>query len=241
MDWSITPLFLLPLVAGFNFIKEWERLRYLVPREDGHKFYFRSAFWGLVVTIITAIMVATLSHLANRYLPLDRLPNYLHALLTTPKGWLLVSLMLCPIVAYPYAWLLNRCTDDLLHFHKALKDNEFEALLVRATIENMTVMVTMEDGKVYVGWVFETSDPSKRERKYFSIIPLMSGYRNNDGSVAFTTYYEKVYDKAEKQLRHLSMEHFTIVLPVARLASARMFDPVAYNMFQQQAETTDNG
>lgn len=88
--------------------------------------------------------------------------------------------MFCPArtaISFIFARLLNTFTDELDYYYTALQDNEFEYLLVEAMSSDFMVMVTMEDEKAYVGWVYRVSDPAKAERKYFSLIPVMSGYR----------------------------------------------------------------
>lgn len=72
----------------------------------------------------------------------------------------------------------------------------------------------MDNRKVYVGFVVTTIDPTT-PKKALTILPLMSGYRaENGGEIVFTTYYERVYERiSDETLDHLSVDHFRIVLP----------------------------
>lgn len=234
MTFNYTPLFILPLVGGFVFIKEWEGTRYILPREDGHKLYFRSAYCGLFVCIAAFFSLALIVYVAAI------IPWRFSSSFADYSGNLFdlrlvfMTLLASPVLGYVFARFLNIFTDELNYYYTALQDNEFEYLLVKAMSSDLMVMVTMEDEKVYVGWVYKVSDPAKAERKYFSLIPVMSGCRAEKRKVEFTTFYDEVYRRTDDELGHLDVEHFAVVLPAQRMLSARLFDPEAYDSFQEQ-------
>lgn len=236
MEWSIAPLLLLGLVAGYVFIQHYEVLRYKVAREDGHKLYFRSAFWGIPVTLATTLL---LTLLAKAVLSIDSWQSLQRLFLNftdSKKELLIAGLVSSPIMAVGYAKLFNLFTNRDKHFQEALKENEFEMLLVTSTYRGMPVMVSMDDRKVYVGFIYKTGDPAKQERAYFSMIPIMSGVRNEQGQVGFTTYYEPIYESGGDEMEHLKVKDFALILPVARLVSARLFDKTAYTKFWETSE-----
>lgn len=228
MELGYSPLFLLGLVSGFNFIKEWEVTRYQLAREDGHKLYFRAAFWGLLVCFVTALFILIGSY---------SLFGFYHKRLVHPfdttTQLVLLTLILSPFAAYLLAKFLNTYANELEYYYDALTENEFEYMLVTAMTTESMVMVTMEDNKVYVGWVYQVSDPAKAERKYFSLIPVMTGFRDTSRKVEFTTYYNELYQLTNGDLAHLEIEHFATVLPANRLVSCRLFDAAAYSRFQE--------
>lgn len=236
MDWSITPLLLLSLVAGYVFIQHYEVSRYKIVREDGHKLYFRAAFWGIPVTVVTLILLALAAAAVMYCTSPQGSPALSHHFTFAVNALLIVGLLLSPIMALVYAKILNKFSDRDKHFHEALKENEFEMLLVTSIYRGMLIMVTMEDGKVYVGFVYKTGDPAKNDRAYFSIFPIMSGYRNEQGKVEFTTYYEPIYETQNDLLPELKIEDFALILPVSRLVSARLFDKTAYTQFWQSSD-----
>ncbi|MEC8859900.1 MAG: hypothetical protein VYE29_07840 [Pseudomonadota bacterium] len=181
MELGYSPLFLLGLVAGFNFIKEWEATRYLLAREDGHKLYFRAAFWGLVVCLITAAPILLVDRIAqNCWVEYPGLP------VDDTESLVISVLIVAPFTAFLVANIFNLFTNALEYYLDALGENEFEHLLVTAMENNFMVMTTLEDKKVYVGWVFRISDPARDPRKYFSIIPVMTGFRDEEHRVVFT-------------------------------------------------------
>lgn len=164
MTFNYTPLFILPLVGGFVFIKEWEATRYILPREDGHKLYFRSAYCGLFICIAAFFSLALIVYVAAT------IPWRFSSSFADYSGNLFdsrlvfMTLLASPILGYVFARFLNIFTDELNFYYTALQDNEFEYLLVKAMSSDLMVMVTMEEEKVYVGWVYKVSDPAKAER-----------------------------------------------------------------------------
>lgn len=243
MDLGFSPLFLLGLVAGFNFIKEWEATRYQLAREDGHKLYFRSAFWGLFVTGVTASLIAFLSAISIKTCG-NQICAYFASPFESLSELVIVALLVAPFAAYVLAKLFNIFTNDLEYYLDALDGNEFEGLLVNAMTRDLMVMLTMDDNKVYVGWVYKVSDPAKEERKYFSLIPVITGFRNESRKVEFTTFYDQLYQQTNSELSHLNVEDFATVLPAHRVISCRLFDAAAYAKFQQHSsepnEEADN-
>lgn len=61
----------------------------------------------------------------------------------------------------------------------------------------------MEDRKVYIGCVASIGSLQNQESYFdegFSIIPILSGYRDKDNlTVEFTTLYEKVFDEIQSK------------------------------------------
>ena len=108
MEPGYSPLFLLALVAGFNFTKEWETTRYQLAREDGHKLYFRSTFWGLVVCVVTAALIVVFTYTA-----MGLYHQHLVHPFDTAIPLILGTLIISPFAAYLYASILNRFADAL--------------------------------------------------------------------------------------------------------------------------------
>ena len=96
-------------------------------------------------------------------------------------------------------------------------------------------MATMEDKKVYVGFAVTTSDPAKRDRRYFKLLPVMTGHRDKHQNVQFTTFYSSVYRDAVTTDDDFEVNDFAVVLPVIRLVSIRLFDMAAYQTFRESS------
>lgn len=121
---------------------------------------------------------------------------------------------------------------------EAMQQDDFEKLIVTAATRPMPLAITIESRKIYVGFVLETSSP-RFSRKAITILPLMSGYRDEGSRVTFTTFYQPIYDVVKDDthhLRHLSIDDFRVVLPVDRIITSNLFDLEAYEEFQRQSK-----
>jgi len=114
--------------------------------------------------------------------------------------------------------------------------DHLEVLFDRAITENRQISITLKSGKVYIGFVLENFDPAY-DRKYVTILPTASGYRSEaDQGLVLTTPYSDVYLRImESERKDISISHFRVVIPVAEVQSANLFDWDAYDEFQSLA------
>ncbi|MEM7209736.1 MAG: DUF6338 family protein [Pseudomonadota bacterium] len=234
MDFGLAPFLLLAIVAGYRFVKHWEATRYRLAREQGHRLYFEATFYGMLLSVLTVCLLALIYHLLPVSIVNTTLFDYSINERITLQELLLAALIAAPFLAQWAALAANKLIVNKTHFYEALAQNDFELLLVDAVASDNMVMVTMDDDKVYVGWVYTTSDPANGERRYFSLIPVISGYRNTpQHKVEFTTYYAEIFDKTDERFAELDMDDFVVVLPIDKVTSARRFDPEVYAQFQE--------
>lgn len=79
------------------------------------------------------------------------------------------------------------------------------------------------------------------DRRFISLLPLQSGYRNEEHQLVLNTDYARVYERisaegrSEPQLDEL-MKDFIIVLPVGEIQSVNIFDRDAFRLFSEQFE-----
>ena len=123
-------------------------------------------------------------------------------------------------------------------------DNDFELLILRSVQKNRPVMFTMDDCKVYIGWVIRAPHPTEH-RKSIRLLPLASGFRDSiTRTVELTTDYvgaiESIMSDDDMDSNHLTFEDFEVVLPVDKIASSHPFDFSAYEHFQQK-DGDENG
>ena len=76
------------------------------------------------------------------------------------------------------------------------KHDAMEQLLYQVVLfDDLTVEVTLVNGKVYAGWILGAT--GIRDRKYVEVMPVASGYRSKDThEIHFTTSYADVLDLA---------------------------------------------
>ena len=118
-------------------------------------------------------------------------------------------------------------------FMAAIQDDDFEKLIVTAAARPMPIAFTLENKKVYVGFILDARNP-KFKRKAVTILPLMSGIRDPEGRIQFNTFYGPIYSKINDSttaLEHLGADDFKKVIPVERICSSNLFDIEAYEHF----------
>jgi hypothetical protein len=241
-------LFALPLVGGLFFCSCWNCTRWRVAREDGHRLYFRAVFAGALLFAL----VAGVRHQVESCFPeisakVTLVRNFIKPMAKEQSSAsaiadLAVTCFLAMLAGWPLAWLLNLGFRNDYWLRRAIKKDTLEAFLLDAADREISIAVTMDDRKVYVGFVVASFDLAIG-RKCIQLLPLMSGYRHQDThKVNFTTYYTELYGKAGSAdqtaplpapLGHLTAEDFITVLPVDRIISYRLFDAPAYREFQK--------
>jgi hypothetical protein len=239
-------LFALPLVGGLIFCSNWNFTRWRVAREEGHRLYFRAVFFGALIFVGVAVVryqlesrfpryAAAVSSVKERLQPMVKEQNS-----AAPTADLTITCFLAMLAGLPLAWLLNLIFPKQYWLRRAIRKDALEAFLLDAAEREVSIGVTMDDGKVYVGYLVESFDPTVG-RKCILLLPLMSGYRDQETrNVNFTTFYIELYGgegvnqtPLPAPLEHLTAEDFIIVLPADRIASYRMFDALAYHEFHK--------
>ena len=91
----------------------------------------------------------------------------------------------------------------------------------------------MENGKVYVG-VPRESGVAVTGESDIAVVPLISGYRDEGmKTINVTTHYAKTLNELTTDAENkLSFDDFQVILPMSEVKSARLFDPLAYQLLQ---------
>ena len=132
---------------------------------------------------------------------------------------------------------------EILQHHVGLHGNRLESFLLEASERAdespaALVMLSMEDRKVYVGWVNRTPSNPNNNEMYLKFLPLRSGFRDGeDLHVEFENFYDETISiLAAEGAANMDFEEFAKILPVSRIVSAGYFDPQAYIAFQRDPE-----
>ena len=127
-------------------------------------------------------------------------------------------------------WKTNIALPPMLW--KAIKDDdELTALFVIASTMGKPVCITVDNRKVYVGYLLNMPDPINI-RKSVTLLPLLSGYRDREiGVLRFTTHYNDVYDQLIDQNDHPKIDLFRLVIPLNRVCTVGLFDIILYEKF----------
>lgn len=240
---SVALLVLLPiLLSGYIFSTVAHLFSYRIMRLDGYHLYFRAATYGSFFVFLSLIAFVVLHYLLpgtwlgdvtlklkdefNGSLKINGSPIF--ELLIISAGSVFISsavARLCNAV-FPY---------EFSHWFN-IQNDDFELLLYRAITNDDLIQVTMENKKVYVGFVVRGFRPTE-ERKHLRILPVISGYRGAKGKVHHTTQYEDIYDnisenKTQEELIAIAAD-FEIILPVADIKSAHIYIPDVFKEFSR--------
>lgn len=220
---------LLPLLGGYVFITKWNRTRFHTKRDTGERLLFHAGLAGVVMLVAAFV----LAHVTSTITP-GLHDAWSRAVPFPYAGTSLLALVLGCAVWRPANFLYPRAREA----RRVLREwgDHLEILFDRALTENRQLSVTLKGGKVYVGFVLENFDPSY-DRKFITILPIASGHRNTaDHTMVLTTSYSEVYLKIRSHRTGLQSTDFQIVIPVAEVQSANLFDWDAFDEFQSMNE-----
>ncbi|WP_214114653.1 hypothetical protein [Aequorivita echinoideorum] len=116
--------------------------------------------------------------------------------------------------------------------------DEFEKLYYQSMneteLEKKLLMVTKDDGKVYVGYIKIISKPLLSQQ--IELIPFVSGYRESERKILhFTTPYFKVLKKLINNTDFESIdEEMAIVISKEKIVTVSKFNPKVYKKFQKK-------
>jgi len=241
----------LVLVASgaFFFLESCYLTQYLASRDDASRLTYRTAGVGAVLFVL-AYLLRTLA-IRNHFLAaIDQgLREWVTPLLkdqhdADPQAAAILTSFIAFALGMSSPHLVNRLLDRDARLWKAVQDDDLDALLHQAALEAKPVCVTMSNAKVYVGFVVSTIDP-RIERKMFTMLPLISGYRTGTGKVDFTTnYYDTIYQSvqdspfydesvANPDLAAVTSDDFRLVLPVDKMLAISLFDLRVYAIFNK--------
>lgn len=230
-------LLLLPLLGGYLFISKCNKTLFDSKRHSGQRLLIESAVWGLIFLIIahitSKILIATFPAFYEWW---KWFVPFRHS--GVAFGAFLIGVFSWPIV--------NRFSSRRDEQKKAIeKWNDYLEIILDQALENTKqLMITLKNGKVYIGFVLWPFNP-EYDRKYIFILPTVSGYRDKDThELELTTQYTSVYkqmieEEAERLV--LGVEDFRILVPVSEIVSAHLFDSLAFEMFNPLPHETGGG
>lgn len=175
----------LVVLGDFQLSTRWTRTRFEILREDGHKLYFKSAYYGICVFLTTYAIVLLMEGVIGSIRD-GRLYSLSIERVISANELILVAAVLTLFIGRHLPTFLNRLQDPEQDLRRAIQDDDFEKFLHSAAVRQRLVSITMANRKIYIGWILETMDPTN-ERKHITLLPLFSGYRDENGKTELTT------------------------------------------------------
>ncbi|HKW96836.1 MAG TPA: hypothetical protein VJN43_03840 [Bryobacteraceae bacterium] len=216
MPWNLA---LLPLLAGFLFLRSCYYYKIRSQRFEGYRLLLESAGWAVVLAFLGRLvtfgghLVIAGSVFEQRFTEFMPFPF---------GGTACVTLALGPLLA----WLVNLNIDEVRAKDLAIDQAEdaLLALFVDAVDDDSALLLTLDSRKIYVGFVTESPNLEK-ENRYLVMLPVISGYRNADDlTVTFTTDYISLWRGG-----NVPPESFLTVIPVSTIKTASAFDLAIYD------------
>lgn len=228
MPWNVL---LLPLLGGYIFLTHWNRTRFSTRRYSGERLILHAAAAGVLLLAASFLAAQILTALAPGLYAAWRAAVPFAYTGTSFGAFLIGAVLWLPLNRWWFP--LERETRRAIHAW-----HDLEMLLERALRETRQVSVSVKSCKVYVGFVISNFDPAF-DRRFVRILPMSSGYRDPETlEVALTTDYARVYQHMMQQNNAFlvsGVEDFEIVIPVAEISSANLFNPAAFATFQRLA------
>ena len=153
------------------------------------------------------------------------------------SGLWVVAIAASPLVATVATWG-RQLFDAAQNFVEKLSPTSppSDIFLFRCrTLEKKPVIVSVDGGKVYVGFLIDfTTDPDEPDR-YIEIVPIMSGRRQIDtGFVEFTTpYITSNAEPTDRDLEELAVRR-AILIPVKKVSTFAPFDIELHEWFKER-------
>lgn len=238
-----TNLLLLPLLGGFWFVHFCYFFRFRAQRLDGYRLLLESAFFGLLLIVPARVI----TYYGPQYLELGRqAQSEWGRLWNAPlSGTATLSLLLGLLAPWGINWLhaTNRQLRSremgeplpiedvsgflLLAQEHALKiaikhsGTYLHQLLLKAALQKTPALVTLQNRKVYVGYIAELPN-LKPENQYIWLLPVLSGHRDDKSlEVGFDLVYPD--PKGLPQEAKITEKDMLLTIPLSEVRSVTLY------------------
>lgn len=185
----ILNLLVLPLAAGYYILKRSFYFKFRQQRLDRQRLLFETII-SAVFILVGGFLLKTFVYDLLLSIEVRNSISTFNPLKDTPySGTVLVSF----IMTIALTELFNLKADKKEQVYKAINKigNELELMASRSFKLDKLVLITLTNDKFYIGWVKELPIPS--QSNYLRIIPALSGYRDAEKKLNFTSHYLSAY------------------------------------------------
>ena len=108
--------------------------------------------------------------------------------------------------------------------------SQLEKLLYRAVVERKYVILTLKNGKIYIGRV---QSVTPQEDTDLLLLPSKSGYRDNHQQLMLTTDYDQIYASImEAEENYVGMiADFAVVIPIPEILTASLYNADVHDKY----------
>ncbi len=220
-------LLLLPLLGGYLFTHLTYCTRFRAYGLSSYRLILNSALYGLVFAVISHVTTRAALKVEGLEPAIDAWKEFAPFPFSGSAAGSLGVAMVASLV-------VNLIRDKTTSSGSAITrhGDSLMKLFHGAQKEKKSVMLTLSDRKVYVGFVALDLN-LKPEMPYVSILPTASGYREEDTlRVHLTVSYGDIYGEIAGGLRDdVAIDDFQVLVPTSMIVSARIFSLKVYREY----------
>ncbi|WP_105182023.1 hypothetical protein [Pseudoalteromonas sp. T1lg21] len=251
------------LILGYFYQSYHPYRRLRLVRSSGYHIYFKAGLSGVVFLLLAAAtwLLIDFLDLPSRLIDgVEDRPKLTFIEQNTPN-WgeikafaiFLIALFYCSLHILFCKWFASK---ETIYGALASIANDLEMLVVNSTIEVTPIRFELDCGKVYVG-LPEAPDFASGEIKFITLLPLLSGYVNDEKKIIFNNNYflhyeehfseedddeddiiPEGYEFANSTNEHTTINDFSIVVPVDQIVVASRFSIDAFIEFRQAKKSS---
>jgi hypothetical protein len=223
-------LLLLPLLGGFVFIRLFIYTKFATSKLVGQRLVIWAALAGVVLMIASRCITLIVIH----YLPKTAGLWELVGINTPFSGTAFLSFLLGVTVWIPLNLFCNR--EKASQWSTENYGSRLELLFYRASEKSIQIMVTLTDGKVYVGYVIWQPSEPHTDVSFCGILPIISGYRDPvTKQVTYSTSYVEAYERLDEKgsdgKYKIDINDFEKFFKMSSVEIASIYDPDVFLMF----------
>ena len=210
----------------------WNQTRFIMKRRSGYHLFFWAAIAGMFLhipgTVVAIVENKIIIGSCLFYHPppfcFDKWPLFAPDMYPHIAVYSFLSGFALPVVA-------NLFAPEQEAIDNAAADNGdlLELLLAEAIDRTMPVVLVLKSRKVHIGFALNTGIEAQDGEFDIALVPLVSGYQEPDILVLkLTTYYPPQQLPLPPRLPNRRLQssiHWSIVIPLSEIVSARIFGP----------------
>ena len=237
------------LIPGFCFIKSWIFTRYRLTRSTDQFLIYETATYSLVLFFASHALLTILGNDVYKIWESLAITNAAKFSSTIQPTAFSVYTALNLIVSFIIVGIVRLLTQILARAGvdpRVSAADDLERLLRTCIRHDLDACITLKSGKVYIGRVLTSLNTPESARETITIVPILSGYRNDQHELLFTTDYSGIQGGEEDVVSEKEQESssrpdpqpaeaFLVVIPTSEIATYQTFSLETYERFQKQA------
>ncbi len=233
-------LFIIPIITGYFILTNSSLFKYNSQRLARSRILLESLLIGLITIgfgFLLRVLVEMFSQNIISYIlrKLDSIPFEKPAYFWTFLFSCLISILLFIILEIVILKIYNKNNAIIWAVNK--HGNELETIVKDSALNGQTILLTLKNDKVYIGFFEETPIPGKTN--YLSISPILSGYRDKETKkLIITTDYLKVVNEfivdiekeEDVELNEINL-NTDVVIKQDEILTASIYEQEIYDKF----------